>query len=101
MARPVKPLSEHQQRIRLLAHVGFVPGKTMGDGQTVVNFHFGTRGEWTDKQGKRWAKGVPGMNPMHVPSRTIAKFLAYYYPRVLPGVRDSIIREFNLEVQGR
>lgn len=99
MAHLKKPLSEQQVRIQLLAHLGFVPGKTMGDAQALVNWHFGTRGTFTDAQGKTWVKPVPGKTPLLVPSRVIAKFIAFYAANILPGVRSELVRTFNLEMR--
>lgn len=99
MAHPKRPLSEHQIRIQLLAHLGFVPGKSMGEAQALVNWHFGTRGTFTDAKGQTWVRPVPGKNPTLISSRVIAKFIAFYAPKITAEVRSGLIRNFNLEMR--
>lgn len=88
MAREQRPLSEHQRRIQLLSHLGFIPGKSMGLGQAVVTWHFGTNN----------GAPLPGLNPLHVPSWRIAQFLCYYAPSKMVdnALRTSLETEYRL-----
>lgn len=99
MANLKRPLSEQQIRIQLLSHLGFVPGKSVGEAQALVNWHFGTRGTFVDAKGVTWAKPVPGKSPLLISSRVIAKFIAFYAAKITPEVRSSLVKNFNLDMR--
>lgn len=82
-------LSEHQKRIVLLSYLGWKPGLPLTEYANVATvFWFGTHN----------GEPIPGRNPMQVPSKKLAEFVAFYAPSRLVDSRtkEAVIREFNL-----
>lgn len=82
-------LSEHQKRIVLLGYLGWKPGMALTEyANAATIFWFGTKN----------GEPLPGANPMLVPSKKLAEFVAFYAPSRLVDARtkEAVVREYNL-----
>lgn len=74
-----QPLTLNQEQRRLLGFMGWEHGKPLNDNvRGMLGWHFGTKGETKDAQGRRFGQLVPGKSVFMVHPRVMAAWIMFY-----------------------
>lgn len=73
------PLTINQEQRRLLGFMGWKHGEALNDNvRGLLGWHFGTKGESVDAQGRRMGKLIAGKSVFMVHPRVLANWIMFY-----------------------
>jgi hypothetical protein len=73
------PRTLNQEQRRLLGFMGWQHGQPLNDNvRGLLGWHFGTRGENKDKEGRRFGQLVAGKSVFMIHPRVMAQWLMFY-----------------------